>query len=608
MFITFTIPSGYTSTDAGPFNISGLTDTFDVVLLATGITKTQLLTGYTVDTTPYTIVSGTVASVGLCTNEVNYVITFTTPTPTVTPTSTPTGTNTPTTTPTTTPTSTNTPTEISPTETPTSTPTSTITTPDVELILSHAGIICNEFYDWSTLSVNDVKCYFAEAFDPLVSVQGSGHYYFSTDGVNIGTQFYNIGGTPETFTGNYVYGPNSYPGGPSIDVTPLFVVSVLNGVITAITNFEDIPVCDEFICSTPTPTSTSTPTATPTETPTSTVTPTSTTTEIIEGQFDINVAIDDIYSPISGTVWYSIANSFIPTQPYPLGLTWTQLGTTDVIPQCDSQQLFGSVGLSVGDYLYLQVRDDSGTLIYGAKGGFIPTPDPCVVSGSTYYTTGFYCGDPSPVDLKLMITDPTDFVLAEGYSFTPTPTSTPTVTIECLIYTVSTTSSSGQSYGYIMCDGTPSGLDTIGGVGGFDSDTFCAQIDTVQIYGSEISLSSGESCSVEPTPTTTPTNTPTPTTTQELTGDCYVLSVPDSYNTSGYGIRLQLPGQEVQDAQFFQLLAEVGLDNTTIYYICSEISPTYVNLSTHQEETFPPELSLTGPNGGCANHNDCYII
>ena len=611
MFITFTIPSGYTSTDAGPFNISGLTDTFDVVLLATGITKTQLLTGYTVDTTPHTIVSGTVASVGLCTNEVNYVITFTTPTPTVTPTGTGTPTETPTVTPTGTSTPTDTPTSTS-TTTPTSTPTSTITTPDVEINLTYAGTVCGVFENWLTLSVNDIKCYFTKAFDPLVSVQGASFYYYSTSGFNNGTQLYNSVGTPEMVTGNYIYGPSTFPGGADIFSPPLFVVSVLNGVITAITGFDEIPVCDEFICPTPTPTSTSTSTSTPTSTPTSTVTPTSTTTEIIEGQFDINVAIDDIYSPISGTVWYSIANSFIPTQPYPLGLTWTQLGTTDVIPQCDSQQLFGSVGLSVGDYLYLQVRDDSGTLIYGAKGGFIPTPDPCVVSGSTYYTTGFYCGDPSPVDLKLMITDPTDFVLAEGYSFTPTPTSTPTVTIECLIYTVSTTSSSGQSYEYIMCDGTPSGLDTIGGVGGFDSDTFCAQIDTVQIYGSEISLSSGESCSVEPTPTTTPTttptNTPTPTTTQELTGDCYVLSVPDSYNTSGYGIRLQLPGQEVQDAQFFQLLGEVGFDNTTIYYICSEISPTYVNLSTHQAETFPPELTLTGPNGGCTNHNDCYII
>jgi hypothetical protein len=83
MFITFTIPSEYSSTDAGPFNISGVTDTSIVVVLASGITKSQLLTGYTVDVTPYTIVSGTVASDGLCTNEVNYVINFLTPTPTI---------------------------------------------------------------------------------------------------------------------------------------------------------------------------------------------------------------------------------------------------------------------------------------------------------------------------------------------------------------------------------------------------------------------------------------------------------------------------------------------------------------------------------------------
>ena len=290
MFITFTIPSGYTSTDAGPFNISGLTDTFDVVLLATGITKTQLLTGYTVDTTPHTIVSGTVASVGLCTNEVNYVITFTTPTPTVTPTGTgtptatptvtPTGTGTPTdtstTTSTTTPTSTNTPTVVTPTETPTSTPTSTLTTPDVEINLTYAGTVCGVFEDWSTLTVNDIKCYFTKAFDPLVSVQGGSFFYYSTSGFNIGTQLYNSVGTPEMVTGNYVYGPSTFPGGADIFSPPLFVVSVLNGVITAITNFDDIPVCDEFICPTPTPTSTSTSTPTITPTATTTSTPPST--------------------------------------------------------------------------------------------------------------------------------------------------------------------------------------------------------------------------------------------------------------------------------------------------------------------------------------------
>jgi hypothetical protein len=83
---------------------------------------------------------------------------------------------------------------------------------------------------------------------------------------------------------------------------------------------------------------------------------------------------------------------------------------------------------------------------------------------------------------------------------TPTSTSTPTPTIEptieCRIYTVSTTSSGGQGYEYINCDGTPGG-GNIGGVSGYDADTFCAQINTVQLLGVELSLSIGESCTIE---------------------------------------------------------------------------------------------------------------
>ena len=76
---------------------------------------------------------------------------------------------------------------------------------------------------------------------------------------------------------------------------------------------------------------------------------------------------------------------------------------------------------------------------------------------------------------------------------TPEPTITPTPAIECLIYTVSTTSGSGQSYSYIACDGTPSG-GVIGGASGYDADTFCAQVDTVELVGAELTLTPGDSC------------------------------------------------------------------------------------------------------------------
>ena len=245
MFITFTIPSGYTSTDAGPFNISGLTDTFDVVLLATGITKSQLLTGYTVDTTPYTIVSGTVASVGLCTNEVNYVISSTTPTPTVTPTGTssstvtptPTGTGTPTVTPTTTPTGTGTPT-VTPTTTPTTTPTSTITPSGVIITDSPIIIRCTNYNIEGAPSI-DVE-------------------WFECDGVTTN----------------------------SATVTDAIVFCAQHDSVLQTGGEGNIIELGECGTTTPTPTSTSTPTSTPT--PTGTITPTvtptitPTTTEPIE--------------------------------------------------------------------------------------------------------------------------------------------------------------------------------------------------------------------------------------------------------------------------------------------------------------------------------------
>ena len=65
--------------------------------------------------------------------------------------------------------------------------------------------------------------------------------------------------------------------------------------------------------------------------------------------------------------------------------------------------------------------------------------------------------------------------------------------IECTSYTVATTSSSSQSYTYTNCDGTPNG-GTIGGTGGYDADTFCAQTDTVVLIGSELTLINNGIC------------------------------------------------------------------------------------------------------------------
>ena len=451
MFITFTLPSGYASTDAGPFNISGITDTSTVVLLASGITKSQLLTGYTVDTAPYTIVSGTVASVGLCTNEVTFEITAPTPTPTLTVTPTYSQTITPTITPTLTPTNSQT---VTPTIESVVTPTPTLTVtpdsvPDVESIIYFEGRVCDTIItNWTTKTPEDVKCDWEYIIThPNWNYSGSGIHYYSSAGFVPGTQLYGAAPSyiPSVFTGNYVYTPNGE------NTYPIYVVEIVNGVINSVTDFATLPTCGTYDCPTPTPTvtptnsqtvtptnsqtvtptysQTVTPTVTPTLTPTLTRTPTLTPT-LVDNEFEIYAAIDSSYAPVDGTVWYSITQTFDPTQPFPLGATWTQLGGLNNIPQCSGDVYFGAIPLNAGDILYVQVRDDSTTLIYNAYMGVLSLNDPCVSTPTPpYYTNSYSYGGGTPSNLKLKIKSPTDTAPAPGAPTpTPTLTRTPTVT------------------------------------------------------------------------------------------------------------------------------------------------------------------------------------
>jgi len=77
MRLTFTLQSAYTGTTyvAGPFNISGRTSGGVNYQLSTGVTKTQLTTGHTVDTVYETITGGTIVSTGSCNTSVNWTIT-----------------------------------------------------------------------------------------------------------------------------------------------------------------------------------------------------------------------------------------------------------------------------------------------------------------------------------------------------------------------------------------------------------------------------------------------------------------------------------------------------------------------------------------------------
>ena len=93
MVITFTLQAAYSGSTyvAGPFKISGTTNTGTVTELATGITKTQLLTGHTITGISDATTGGTINSTGTCTNSIPWLANSTpTPTPTSTPTPTPT--------------------------------------------------------------------------------------------------------------------------------------------------------------------------------------------------------------------------------------------------------------------------------------------------------------------------------------------------------------------------------------------------------------------------------------------------------------------------------------------------------------------------------------
>jgi hypothetical protein len=86
MVVTFTLQNQYSGTTyvAGPFNISGTTSGNVTTELATGVTKTQLLTGHTISGVSDLTTGGTIASTGVCTTTQQWQAY---PSPTPTPTS-----------------------------------------------------------------------------------------------------------------------------------------------------------------------------------------------------------------------------------------------------------------------------------------------------------------------------------------------------------------------------------------------------------------------------------------------------------------------------------------------------------------------------------------
>lgn len=69
-----------------------------------------------------------------------------------------------------------------------------------------------------------------------------------------------------------------------------------------------------------------------------------------------------------------------------------------------------------------------------------------------------------------------------------------TPSIDCISYTVSTSSAQSQGYRYYNCNGTLVENASIGGIGGYEADTFCAQNNSVVLIGSELTLVNNGSC------------------------------------------------------------------------------------------------------------------
>ena len=107
-------------------------------------------------------------------------------------------------------------------------------------------------------------------------------------------------------------------------------------------------------------------------------------------------------------MWYSyIVGAFNPTQPYPPGLTWTKLGSSQITAQCNSYTSFGQIGLLNGQSVYIQVRSGDDTLVFESSslGNGV---DPCVSPPPTpYFTTGFGYGGGAIVNsLKMRVNSP----------------------------------------------------------------------------------------------------------------------------------------------------------------------------------------------------------
>lgn len=146
---------------------------------------------------------------------------------------------------------------------------------------------------------------------------------------------------------------------------------------------------DKWFCEdvlTTTTTSTSTTTVAPTTTTSTTVATTTaaTTTTTTPNGYQIRVSTDFSYgAPLDVTIWYAYSQTFDPTQPFPTGLTWNQLGTVVSAALCNSYTHVGwLVNPPIGN-IYLQVRTADSTKVYNST--LVNLGTACA-SSNNYYT------------------------------------------------------------------------------------------------------------------------------------------------------------------------------------------------------------------------------
>jgi hypothetical protein len=110
-------------------------------------------------------------------------------------------------------------------------------------------------------------------------------------------------------------------------------------------------------------------------------------------------------------------------------------------------------------------------------------------------------------------------------------------------------------------------------------------------------------------PTTSTTIAPTTTTTTIPTGTCRFVFVPDSVDTTGFGLRTNLGGQvNTLFSNLFSSIATIGGVEGVVYNVCSSVFPLYWQESTNTTVPYPEGVINLEDGGVCDENTDCVYV